>query len=47
MKIVPIVFSMKGCPHCDNLKTQLKESNIEFKEIDTDEEDNHILYETF
>ena len=37
MKVVPIVFSMKGCPHCDNLKNQLKEANIEFKEIDTED----------
>ena len=47
MKVVPIVFSMKGCPHCDNLKNQLKEANIEFKEIDTDEKENHKLYESF
>tara|TARA_Y100000592_G_C5356352_1_gene261366 strand:+ start:392 stop:679 length:288 start_codon:yes stop_codon:yes gene_type:complete len=47
MRITPIVFSMKGCPHCDNLKTQLKESNIMFTEIDVDEPKNEILYESF
>ena len=26
------VFSMKGCPHCDNLKNTLKENNIEFEQ---------------
>jgi len=47
MKVTPIIFSMKGCPHCDNLKSQLKESNITFKEIDVDESKNEILYESF
>ena len=37
------VFSMKGCPHCDNLKNKLKENNIEFVEIDINE--NELLYE--
>lgn len=39
------VFSMKGCPHCDNLKNKLIENNIEFVEIDIDE--NELLYERF
>jgi glutaredoxin len=39
------VFSMKGCPHCDNLKNKLKENNIEFVELDID--DNELLYERF
>ena len=47
MKVTPIIFSMKGCPHCDNLKSQLKESNITFKEIDVDESENEVLYESF
>lgn len=47
MKVMPIVFSMEGCPHCDNLKKQLKESNIEFKVVDVDEKENHVLYESF
>jgi glutaredoxin len=39
------VFSMKGCPHCDNLKNQLSENNIDFIELDVDE--NEELYEKF
>jgi len=39
------VFSMKGCPHCDNLKNQLKENNIKFTEIDVDE--NEEMYNRF
>ncbi len=39
------VFSMKGCPHCDNLKNKLKENKIDFTEIDVDE--NEKLYESF
>ena len=39
------VFSMKGCPHCDNLKNKLKENSIEFVEIDINE--NELLYERF
>jgi len=39
------VFSMKGCPHCDNLKNQLKENNIKFSEIDVDKHEE--LYEKF
>ena len=39
------VFSMKGCPHCDNLKKQLKENNIKFIEIDVDE--NEEMYNKF
>ena len=30
------IFSMKGCPHCDNLKNKLKENNIDFIELDID-----------
>lgn len=47
MKIKPIVFSMEGCPHCDNLKKQLTERNIEFVEKDVDKEENEVLYESF
>jgi glutaredoxin len=39
------VFSMKGCPHCENLKNKLNENNIDYIEIDIDE--NEELYETF
>ncbi len=41
----PVIFSMKGCPHCDNLKEQLKEENINFLEKDVDE--HEMLYESF
>ncbi len=39
------VFSMKGCPHCDNLKKQLKENNIDFIVLDVDKHEK--LYEQF
>lgn len=39
------IFSMKGCPHCDNLKNQLKENNINFVELDVDVHEE--LYEKF
>ncbi len=39
------VFSMKGCPHCDNLKNKLRENNIDFIELDVDEHEE--LYEKF
>jgi glutaredoxin len=39
------IFSMKGCPHCDNLKNKLKENNIDFIELDIDE--NEKIYEAF
>ena len=42
-----IVFSMQGCPHCDNLKTQLKERKISFIEKDVDDVENEVLYESF
>ena len=45
MEVTPIRFSMEGCPHCDNLKNQLKEANINFIEKDVDE--NERLYESF
>ena len=39
------IFSMKGCPHCDNLKNQLIENKIVFTEVDID--DNKELYDSF
>jgi len=39
------VFTMKGCPHCVNLKTKLKENNIDFIELDIDE--NEKMYDDF
>jgi glutaredoxin len=32
-----IVYKMNGCPFCEMMKEQLKESNIEFYERDIDE----------
>ena len=39
------VFSMKGCPHCENLKNKLNENNIDYIEIDIDEHEE--LYNNF
>jgi len=39
------IFSMKGCPHCENLKNKLNENNIDYIDIDVD--DNEDLYEVF
>lgn len=40
-----IMFTMKGCPHCDNLKKKLTENKISFVEKDVDEHEK--LYEKF
>ena len=40
-----IVFSMEGCPHCDNLKQKLTEKEIKFTVKDVDE--HEVLYESF
>ena len=40
-----ILFSMKGCPYCDDLKNKLEEKKIRFVERDVDE--HEILYESF
>ena len=39
------VFSMKGCPHCENLKNKLNENNIDYIDIDVDEHSD--VYENF
>jgi glutaredoxin len=39
------VFTMKGCPFCDMMKNQLKEHNIDFIEMDIDE--NEEEYDIF
>ena len=39
------IFSMKGCPHCDNLKYKLKENDINFLVLDVDEHEE--LYNKF
>ena len=40
-----IVYTMKGCPHCDNLKKILVEKKISFIEKDVDE--NEETYNKF
>jgi glutaredoxin len=45
MDKVLILFTMKGCPFCEMMKEQLKESNIEFYERDIDE--NESEYDLF
>ena len=37
-----VVFTMKGCPHCDELKKILIEKKITFTEKDVD--DNEEIY---
>jgi len=40
-----VVYTMKGCPYCDIMKTQLKENNISFIERDIDDEsDEYDLF---
>jgi len=40
-----ILFTMKGCPHCENLKEKLNEQNLEFFERDIHEhEDEYNLF---
>jgi len=39
------VFSMKGCPHCEKLKSKLNENNIDYIDIDIDEHEE--LYNNF
>jgi glutaredoxin len=45
MKVHTIVFTMKGCPHCDHIKDLLKENNIPFynRDIDQYEEDYEVF----
>ena len=31
-----ILYSMEGCPHCDNVKGMLKKSGIDYRERDID-----------
>ena len=40
-----VVYTMKGCPHCDNLKKILIEKKISFIEKDVDE--NEETYNKF
>lgn len=45
MKIHTIIYSMKGCPFCDEIKKKLSESNINF--IDRDIHDYEDEYDDF
>ncbi len=40
-----VVFTMKGCPFCDELKEKLNESKVLFTEKDVD--DNEEIYNKF
>lgn len=40
-----VVYTMKGCPFCDDFKKMLKEENIDF--FDRDIEEYEEEYETF
>jgi glutaredoxin len=39
------MFTMKGCPYCDDLKKKLTENKISFTEKDVDEHEK--IYEKF
>jgi glutaredoxin len=44
-KKLVVVYTMNGCPYCDMMKKQLKESKIEFVERDIDiEQDEYELF---
>jgi hypothetical protein len=45
MDLSVIVFTMKGCPFCQDFKEMLKEAQIEFIERDIDE--HHEEYDLF
>jgi len=40
-----VLYSMKGCPFCDQMKDLLKESNVDYIERDIDEYERE--YDTF
>ncbi len=45
MDKIAVVFTMKGCPHCEILKDLLKESEIDYVNRDIDEyEDEYNLF---
>ena len=45
MDKIAVVFTMKGCPHCEILKEMLKESDIEY--VDRDIEEHEDEYDLF
>jgi len=45
MDKVVVLFTMKGCPYCEQMKEQLRESNLEFVERDINEhEEEYDLF---
>lgn len=40
-----VLYTMKGCSHCVNMKEKLEESNISYSELDIDE--NKHEYDMF
>lgn len=40
-----VVYTMKGCPHCHELKKMLEEENIDF--VDRDIDENSEEYDVF
>jgi len=45
MEVYTIVYTMKGCPHCEHIKELLSENNLDFISRDIDE--NESEYEDF
>ena len=45
MELSVVVYTMKGCPFCDEFKTMLKESKIDFIDRDIDKyNDEYSLF---
>jgi glutaredoxin len=45
MEVYTIIYTMKGCPHCEHIKNVLTENNIDF--IGRDIDDHESEYEDF
>lgn len=39
------VYTMEGCPYCDELKKKLTEMKVEYTEVNTDLPENEAEYE--
>jgi glutaredoxin len=44
-ELTVVVYTMKGCPFCDDFKKMLQEENVEFHDRDIEEYDKE--YETY
>ena len=44
-ELTVVVYTMKGCPFCDDFKKMLREENVEFHDRDIEEYDEE--YETY